>query len=65
MSFTHVGGSPGGKRVQLTDHERRSRCSRQTVDVIPIEEAELRSGDPWRGSCLKAFEHGLLGARPG
>jgi hypothetical protein len=55
VSFTHVGGSPGGKRVHLTDHDGRSRCGRQTIDVMPIEEADLLSGDPWCGSCLNAF----------
>ena len=52
MNPTHIGSSPKGRRVHLTDSKGWSACSRRLTDISPIDECALKFDDPWCGTCF-------------
>ena len=64
MNPTHVGCLPSGRRVHLTDSRGRAACSRNVVDVYPIEQTRLEFDDPWCETCLARLADEAASAIP-
>lgn len=64
MDPTHIGSTPKGRRVHLTDSGGFSACSRRLADVSPLDQCHVKVRDPWCGTCLSRLaDDAILDAR--
>jgi len=61
---THIGRLRSGGRLHLTDSRGWSACSRDVVDVFPIEQTRLKFDDPWCEHCLACLADQAASAIP-
>jgi hypothetical protein len=52
MFPTHLGTTPGGTKVHLTNDRGYAACARQVTLVVPIERANVAPDGPWCRACL-------------
>ena len=49
---THLGTTPHGRRVHLTNDRGYAACARQVTLLVPIERSDVAADGPWCKACL-------------
>jgi hypothetical protein len=53
MFPTHLGTTPGARRVHLTNDRGYAACARQVTIPVTIEQSDVEPDGPWCSACLK------------